>query len=57
MEASYFGHTETMGILIEAKADPNFTNEVKVHYSHCLYNSNLMDGCCRMATPLSILLG
>ena len=43
MRASYWGHTEAMGVLLKAKADPNLTNEVKLHYSHCLYNSNLMD--------------
>ena len=32
----------TMRVLLEAKADPNITTEVKLHYSHCLYNSNLM---------------
>ena len=38
MRASELGHTSTMRILIEAKADPNITDEVKVHYN-CLYNS------------------
>ena len=42
MEASYHGFTETVSVLLAAKADPNITDEVKLHYSHCLYNSNLM---------------
>ena len=42
MWASYHGYTATVSVLLEAKADPNITNEVKLHYSHCLYNSNLM---------------
>ena len=41
MEASINGHTSTMRILLEAKTDPNFTDEVKLHYSHCLYNSTV----------------
>ena len=43
MAASMGGHTEAMDVLLKAKADPNITDEVKLHYSHCLYNSNLMD--------------
>ena len=31
------GYTETMSALLEAKADPNIANKVKLHYSHCLY--------------------
>ena len=31
-----------VSVLLEAKADPNITDEVKLHYSHCLYNSNSM---------------
>ena len=42
MEASRYNYTDTVKVLLEAKADPNITNEVKLHYSHCLYNSNLM---------------
>ena len=42
MWASYDGYTEIVSILLEAKADPNITDEVKLLYSHCLYNSNLM---------------
>ena len=42
MFASVRGFTETVSVLLEAKADPNITAEVKLHYSHCLYNSNLM---------------
>ena len=41
MRASERGHTGTVRILLEAKADPNITDEVKLHYSHCLYNSTL----------------
>ena len=40
--ASWRGYTETISVLLEAKADPNTTNKVKLYYSHCLYNSNLM---------------
>ena len=42
MMASWHGYTETVSVLLAAKADPNITDEVKLHYSHCLYNSNLM---------------
>jgi hypothetical protein len=42
MGASSRGFTETVSVLLAAKADPNITDEVKLHYSHCLYNSNLM---------------
>ena len=42
MKASGDGHTSIVQVLLEAKADPNITDEVKLHYSHCLYNSNLM---------------
>ena len=35
-------HAYTVRALLEAKADPNITDEVKLHYSHCLYNSSLM---------------
>ena len=38
MRASINGHTSTVWILLETKADPNITDEVKVHYN-CLYNS------------------
>ena len=30
MWASYYGSTETVSILLEAKADPNITNKVKI---------------------------
>ena len=36
MLASVGGYTETVSVLLEAKADPNITDEVKLHYSHCL---------------------
>ena len=39
MAASVGGYTETVRVLLEAKADPNITDEVKLHYSHCLYNT------------------
>ena len=42
MEACEGGYTDTVKALLEAKADPNITKEVKLHYSHCLYNSNSM---------------
>ena len=42
MVASENDAREVVSVLLEAKADPNITNEVKLHYSHCLYNSNLM---------------
>ena len=42
MNASFDGYTQIVKVLLEAKADPNIINEVKLHYSHCLYNSNLM---------------
>ena len=42
MWASVGGYTEIVSVLLEAKADPNITKEVKLHYSYCLYNSNLM---------------
>ena len=42
MEASWRGNIDTVRVLLEAKADPNITDEVKLHYSHCLYNSNSM---------------
>ena len=41
MVASEYGHTGTIQILLEAKADPNITDEVKLHYSHCLYNRTM----------------
>ena len=34
MEASYRGFTEIVKVLAEAKADPNITDEVKLHYTH-----------------------
>ena len=36
MWASMNGHTGTVRVLLEAKADPNITDEVKLHYSHCI---------------------
>ena len=42
MEASREGFIDTVRVLLEAKADPNITDDVRLHYSHCLYNSNLM---------------
>ena len=42
MMASWHGYTETVSVLLAAKADANITNEVKLHYNHYLYNSNLM---------------
>jgi hypothetical protein len=42
IRASIDGFTKTVSVLLAAKADPNITDEVKLHYSHCLYNSNLM---------------
>ena len=42
MWASSKGYTATVSVLLEAKADPNITDEVKLHYSPCFYNSNLM---------------
>ena len=41
MRASEHGHTGTILMFLEAKADPNITDEVKLHYSHCLYNSTV----------------
>ena len=38
MKASERGHTNTVQVLLEANADPNITDEVKLNYSHCLYN-------------------
>ena len=42
MVASLNGFVDTVRVLLEAKADPNLTDDVRLHYSHCLYNSNLM---------------
>ena len=42
MAASLRGSVDTVRVLLEAKADPNITDDVRLHYSHCLYNSNLM---------------
>ena len=42
MKASWRGFTKTVSVLLAVKADPNITDEVKLHYSHYLYNSNLM---------------
>ena len=35
MWASGLGYTNVVQVLLEAKADPNITNEVEVHYYHC----------------------
>ena len=43
MKASKRGYAETVRVLLEAKADPNITNQVKLHYSHCLYNTQITD--------------
>jgi ankyrin repeat protein len=42
MSASHRGYVNIVSVFLAAKADPNITNEVKFHYNHCLYNSNLM---------------
>ena len=42
MIASENDARDVVGVLLEAKADPNIITEVKLLYSHCLYNSNLM---------------
>lgn len=42
IQASRLGFIDTVQVLLEAKADPNITNDVRLHYSHCLYNNNLM---------------
>ena len=42
MVASANDAREVVSVLLEAKADPNITDEVKLHYSHCLYNSDLI---------------
>ena len=34
MYISFHGFTETVSVLLAAKADPNITDEVKLHYSH-----------------------
>ena len=34
MWASYRGFTEIVKVLAEAKADPNITDKVKLHYTH-----------------------
>ena len=34
MEASYRGFTEIVKVLAEAKADPNITDAVNLHYTH-----------------------
>ena len=33
MTASFGGYIDTVRVLLEAKADPNITNEVKLHYT------------------------
>jgi hypothetical protein len=38
MGASSRGYTKTVSVLLAAKADPNVTDEVKLHYSHYLYD-------------------
>ena len=43
MMASINGKVDAVKVLLEAKADPNITDEVKLHYSlDCSCNSNLM---------------
>ena len=42
MWASLSGNTETVSVLLAAIADPNITDEVKLHYSHCLYNQGFI---------------
>ena len=42
METSSEGIGDVIKFLLEAKTDPNITNEVKLHYNYCLCNSNLM---------------
>ena len=37
MFASYRGYTETVKVLAEAKADPNITTKVKLHYTNYCY--------------------
>ena len=37
MRASNGGYIETMSVLLAAKADPNITDEVKLHYNHALF--------------------
>ena len=40
MLATSRGHTEVVRLLAEAKADPNITDWVKVHYTHyCIWIS------------------
>ena len=34
MFASFGGYTEIVRLLAEAKADPNITDKVKLHYTH-----------------------
>ena len=34
MEASSRGYTEIVRLIAEAKADPNITDKVKLHYTH-----------------------
>ena len=36
MVASGSGHIDIVRVLLEANANPNITNKVKLHYSHCL---------------------
>ena len=38
--ASKNGDIDAMRALLEAKVNPNITDEVKLHYSYCLCNSN-----------------
>ena len=42
MAASYCGYEDIVSVLLAAKVDPDITDEVKLHYSHCLYSSYLM---------------
>lgn len=53
MEASDGGHLDTVKALLDAKADPNITNEVKLQATKCTV-SNLIDAplCYRMVKLL-----
>ena len=37
MVASCGGFVDTMRVLLEAKADPNITNDVRLHYTATVY--------------------
>ena len=40
MEASDGGHLDTVRALLDTKADPNITNEVKLQVTECTINNN-----------------